>query len=480
MTALDLAIIAPIIVPLFAAPLSLLLKPARQGLLILLLSGTNILALITLMVQLPDTGPLRYTVGGWGAPLGIDLLVDGLSLAPLLLTALVMPPVSLYARAYLHQQTEKQLNFWPLWYLLWCGLNASVLSADIFNIYVTLEVLTLAAVPLVVLAGGADALRGAIRYLLFALLGSLTYLLGVALLFAVHGTLDLQALAEQWTPEDPASTMGLALISVGLLAKGAIFPLHIWLPPAHSAAPAPVSAVLSALVVKVAFYLLVRLWCWVAEPAAEAAMLLGTLGALAVLYGSAQALRQGRLKLIIAYSTVAQLGYLLLLFPLASNAALTGSLLQMLGHGLAKAALFLAAGNVLHVIGHDRVKEFAGVGRMLPITWMAVGVATVTLTGLPPSVAFFGKWQLLVVSLAVGQWWWVAILILGGLLAAAYLFRILASAFVEAPDYPGVHPLPAALDWTPLVLALLALFIGLLSAPLETLFQLGSPFPEAP
>lgn len=478
MNLLDLAVVTPIVLPLLMAPLTLILPPRLfpwgHGLVSLL----NLLAVGLLMDELMAGEVLRYRVGGWGAPLGIDLYVDGFSLAPLLLTALVMPPVSFYAHDYLGNDPEKRLNFWPLWYLLWTGLNASVLSADIFNIYVTLEVLTLAAVPLVVLAGGVEALRGAIRYLLFALLGSLSYLLGVAMLFAVHGSLDLLTIGEQWQG-DRMSGVGLALITVGLLAKGAIFPLHIWLPPAHSAAPAPVSAVLSALVVKIAFYILARLWFWTATPTPGAAAVLGTLGGLAVAYGSLQALRQGRLKLIVAYSTVAQLGYLLLLFPLAGSAALTGSLLQMLGHGLAKASLFLAAGNVLKVVGHDRVKDLAGVGRMLPTTWMAVGVATVTLTGLPPSVAFLGKWRLLEAALNQGHWWWIVVLVGGGLLAAGYLFRVLACAFMDDPSYPGVHHLPWTLTWMPLFLAILALLMGLVSAPLEILFQSGSPFPEA-
>jgi len=468
-----------IVLPLLAAPLCLFMSRRVLFGLHLLVSLLSALAVGVLMREVMAAGPLRYAVGGWGAPLGIDLQVDGLSLAPLLLTALVMPPVSLYAHDYLTQPAEQQLCFWPLWYLLWSGLNASVLTADIFNVYVTLEVLTLAAVPLVVVAGGAEALRGAIRYLLFALLGSLTYLLGVALLFAAHGTLDMVALAGVWADDLP-SAVGLALISVGLLAKGAIFPLHIWLPPAHAAAPAPVSAVLSALVVKVGFYLLARLWLWVAEPGAQAALLLGLLGAGAVFYGSLQALRQGRLKLIIAYSTVAQLGYLLLLFPLASATALSGSLLQLIGHGLAKAALFLAAGNVLHVLGHDRVRDFAGLGRRLPTTWMAVGVATISLTGLPPSVAFLGKWQLLEAAVDQGQWWCVVVLVGGGLLAAGYLFRILAHAFVDDPAYPDAHPLPWTLAWMPLALALLALLMSFLGAPLERLLLPGNPFAGTP
>ena len=288
-----------------------------MGLVTALAITTSVLAL---SYQVVNQGALRYAVGGWGAPLGIDLYVDGLSLLMLLLTTLVGLAISIYSSGYFND--DKAKHFWPLWMLLWGALNALFLSADIFNLYVTLELMGLAAVALVALAGGADALAGAMRYLLVSLLGSLCYLLGVALLYHSFGSVDIVILGQRMEPS-PAVWVAVGLMTAGLLLKTALFPLHFWLPPAHASAPAPVSALLSALVVKASFYILLRLWLEV-FPVASASMdqslgqLLGLLGVTAVLWGGVQALRQTRLKLLVAYSTVAQIGYLFLAFPLAS------------------------------------------------------------------------------------------------------------------------------------------------------------------
>ncbi|HYB41155.1 MAG TPA: proton-conducting transporter membrane subunit, partial [Candidatus Methylomirabilis sp.] len=272
--------------------------------------------------------PLVYIVGGWDPPLGLALRADGLSAAMLLTTAVVIGAAGLYARADFpaprpgQPETRAPFAFWILLLAVWAALNAVFLGNDLFNLYVALEILTFGAVPLVCLDGRAETLAAALRYLLFALLGSVLYLLGAALVYGVHGTLDIVLLSAVVRP-DRAMLLAAALMTVGLLAKTALFPLHLWLPPAHAGAPAAASAVLSALVVKGSFFLILRLW-FGAMPALSgqgAAQLLAALGAGAILFGSVLALRQARLKLLIAYSTVAQIGYLFLMFPLVSGPA---------------------------------------------------------------------------------------------------------------------------------------------------------------
>jgi len=321
------------------------------------------------------------------------------------------------------------------------------------------------------------------RYLLTSLLASLAYLLGVALLYAAFGTLDIAGLGTRMTP-GPAVWAAVALMSSGLLLKTALFPLHFWLPPAHANAPTPVSALLSALVVKASFYLLLRLW-FEAFPAALtpiAGDLLGTLGAAAIFWGSVQALRQQRLKLLVAYSTVAQIGYLFLLFPLTAvamgaMAAWSGGVYHALSHASAKAAMFLAAGNMLRALGHDRLAELAGIGQTLPMSAFAFALAAVTLMGLPPSGGFIAKWLLLTAAVEGGQWWWAGVIVMGGLLAAGYLFLVLRNAF--APLAVAVHrdPVPRHMELAALALALIALMLGLTAAPALTLLQVASPFP---
>jgi formate hydrogenlyase subunit 3/multisubunit Na+/H+ antiporter MnhD subunit len=230
--------------------------------------------------------------------------------------------------------------------------------------------------------------------------------------------------------------------------------------------------VLSALVVKGSFFIVVRLWFEALPGLANAAamQMLGLLGAGAILYGSALALRQARLKLLVAYSTVAQIGYLFLVFPLAFDAsagrlaagtALAGGLLQAVSHALAKAAMFMSAGLVAVALGHDRIAGLGGLARARPATLLAFALAGVSLVGLPPSGGFAAKWLLLSASVATRQWWWAAVIVAGGLLTGAYLVLVLMRAFGE-PEAAAIpaRPIAAWREAVPLVLALLAVLLG--------------------
>lgn len=419
-------------------------------------------------------GAYRYNIGGWGAPLGIDLYSDGLSMLMLAASTLVGLGVSVYANIYF--AAPRARVFWPLWLFLWAALNALFLSADVFNLYVTLELLGLAAVSLVALAGGLDALRAAIRYLLVSLVGSLAYLLGVALLYHSLGSVDIAILAIRVVP-NPAVWTGLGLMAAGLLLKTAIFPLHFWLPAAHANAPAPVSALLSALVVKACFYILLRLWLEIfPQPVPLSGQLLGILGAAAVVWGGIQALRQQRLKLMIAYSTLAQLGYLFLGFALAGPLVWAGIVYLALSHALAKAAMFMAAGNMMICGGSDAIDKLDHVAQRLPLTLTAFGLAGVSSMGLPPSGGFIAKWILLEAALEAGQWWWAAVLILGGLLTGGYVFRVIGHAFKQPAAAPQARPVPVAMEWVPLLLAAGAILLGFLAPGVLPIMHVGDPF----
>jgi len=472
-----------VVLPLAGAMLCFLL-PLRVRLLGLATALAIVASVMALTQQVMQQGAIRYAVGGWDAPLGINLYVDGLSLLMLLLTALLGLAISIYSSAYF--KTDKAGYFWPLWLLLWAALNALFLSADIFNLYVTLELMGLAAVALVALAGGASALAAAMRYLLVSLLGSLFYLLGVALLYHSFATVDILLLSQQMASAPTvgvAVSLAMGLMIAGLLLKTALFPLHFWLPAAHASAPAPVSALLSALVVKASFYILLRLWLEVFPLSALSmaqvlAQLLGLLGAAAVLWGGFQALRQTRLKLLIAYSTVVQIGYLFLAFPLASIIGWQAALYMLLAHAVAKTAMFLAAGNILYYGGHDRIVDLDQVAQRLPLTLAAFALAGISLIGLPPSGGFIAKWLLLEAAIRAGQWWWGIVLIVGGLLTAAYVFKVVGCAFTRSELPHDSCVVPARMEWSALVLALLAIALGFLAPMPLALMSIGSPFAE--
>jgi len=456
--------------------------PALRERLALLVSIALLGALGTLSSELMTGGAARLALGARAAPLGIELALDGLSLAMLWMTALVALAVNAWAADWLRGAANaSQRGFGVIWPVLWSALNALFLAADLFNVYVTLEIVTLAAVALVVLTRGRAALQAAMRYLVFALAGSILYLLGVALVYAASGVLTF-ALLPAALPPSPAASLALLVITAGLAMKAALFPVHGWLPAAHAAAPSPASAVLSALVVKAGAYLILRLWLGPFDALWSQALAqgMGAVGAAGIVYGSVQALRQQHIKRVIAYSTVAQLGYLPLLLPLASIAAWQGTVYHALNHGLAKAALFLAAGNLLHMHGDGRVHALRIADRQGALNVAAIAIAGVSLAGLPPSGGFVAKWWLLEAAFATGQWWWAIVIVAGGLLAAAYMVRLLHPALGHGAPHADAtaHASAGALMlWAPFALAMLTLVLGSCGNWLAPYIAIGAPLP---
>jgi formate hydrogenlyase subunit 3/multisubunit Na+/H+ antiporter MnhD subunit len=421
--------------------------------------------------------PLVYLLGGWAPPLGLALRADGLSAVMMAITAAVICAVGVFAHADFRAsagsaEARAPFAFWILLLAIWGALNLVFMGGDLFTLYVALELLTFAAVPLVCLDGRAETLQAALRYLLFALVGSVLYLVGTVLLYGSYGTLDIVLLSQRVRPE-AATLVAAALMTVGLLAKTALFPLHLWLPPAHAGAPTAGSAMLSALVVKGSFIIVVRLWFDVMPglPGFATTQLLGSLGAAAILVGSVVALRQQRLKLLIAYSTLAQIGYLFLMFPLALSAgeaelqnggALAGGLMQAISHATAKAAMFMSAGSIYAALGHDRITELGGIGRALPMSVLAFALGGVALIGVPSSGAYLAKELLLQSAGQTQQWWWAVVIQAGGIFTASYVLLVLAHALApaDAPITPrvGVTRIQEA---AALALALCSLLLGL-------------------
>jgi formate hydrogenlyase subunit 3/multisubunit Na+/H+ antiporter MnhD subunit len=480
-------LVLALILPVVGALLALALGGNRAERVALGLMPFGLAAALAIAARVWHSGQvLHYVIGGWAPPLGVALRADGLSVAMMLTAAILIPAVGIFARAQFPREARAALAFWTLLLALWAAANAVFLGADLFSLYVAIELLTFAAVPLVCLDGRAETLEAALRYLVFALLGSVLYLLGTALLYGAYGTLDIQLLASR-VRDEPAAWAALSLMTAGLAAKAALYPLHLWLPPAHSGAPAPASALLSGLVVKAPFFIVVRLWFDVMPrlSGGAAAQAVGGLAAAAILGGSVVALRQERLKLLVAYSTVAQIGYLFLIFPLAGgseigrpwgNAAWTGGVLQAVSHAFAKAAMFMAAGLVAEALGHDRISGLAGIGRASPVTILALALGGMSLMGLPPSGGFVAKAMLLTAAVGEGQWWWAVIVLAGGLLAGGYVFLVLARALAE----PRGEVLPQAeiakgRQLAALALALLALGLGFVPLRPSQLLLIGRP-----
>lgn len=469
-------LVLSIVVPVAGVLLAFALgdRHVRQVALTVMPVGLAIAVAVLLALPRSD-GLLVYLLGAWPPPLGVALRADGLSAVMLATTAIVICAVAVFAATDFRPPAagaRAPFAFWVLLLAIWAALNTIFVGGDLFTLYVALELLTFAAVPLVSLEGRAETLQAALRYLLFALLGSVLYLLGTALLYGLYGTLDITLMSRRISAE-PGALIAAALMTAGLLAKTALFPLHLWLPPAHAGAPAAASAILSGLVVKGSFFILLRLWFNVLPslPGFAATQFLAALGAGAIVVGSVVALRQERLKLLIAYSTLAQIGYLFLMFPLAFNAsgqlesgqALAGGLLQAVSHATAKAAMFLAVGSIYVGLGHDRITGLGGAARALPLSVLAFALGGLALMGIQPGGAALAKELLLQETARTGQWWWAVVLQAGGMFTTAYVVLVLAHAL--APSVQPIAltgPVPRSRDLAALILALCSLLLGLL------------------
>ncbi|MDO5633754.1 MAG: proton-conducting transporter membrane subunit [Micrococcus sp.] len=466
-----------VLLPLFAAALTVLVPATARAVIGVVTSVLLAACAIPVLVEVAGGEPVEAVFGGYAAPVGIVLRADGIGAAFLLLSVTVGLILTLFAAlapSAVGRTGPERRGFWPLWLGAISGVHAVVLSADLFNLYVGLELVSLSAVALVAL-GGSAARRAALRYLFIAMLGSLLMLVGAAAVVSATGTLDL-TLAAETVRENPdthaAAVLALTLISVGMALKMALFPFHAWLVPAHSGAPTAVSPLLSALVLKAALVVILRVWILgLGVPLVEAgqdpdlatadgpvvavgilAWTLAGLGVAALILGGVAALVQTRLKPLIAYSTVAQVGYWLLLLPVlvdpgvgpdgagvtgasrveVLDGVVAGAVLLALGHGVAKAGMFLGAGWLKQLRGTDELRALRGASSFHPALTLALGLCAVGLAGMPLSLGFSGKWLLGTAGVAGEHYWLLVVIAISTLLSAAYLVRAIGPMLLGA------------------------------------------------
>jgi multicomponent Na+:H+ antiporter subunit D len=392
-----------------------------------------------------DGGPLRHELGGWAPPVGIEYVLDPLAgFIAVVVTVIGLLCVLYPTKAGFGEVPPRGAPLYPLVLLLLAGLLGVVMTADLFHLFVFLEIYAIASYALVAL-GGDRAVFASLRYLILGTLGSMLYLLGVGFVYFTTGTLNMADAAERLVPiaGTPTITAAVVLIVTGLALKAALFPLHVWLPDAHSHAPPVVAALLAAVQVKVAAYALVRLLYGVFAPAGVEVLptvltVLVYTSAAGVVVGSVLAIRQRDIKRMLAWSTVAQLGFIGIGIGLANPIALVGALLHVLNHAIMKSCLFLAAGGIIVETGIKEIPRFSGLGRRMPLLMAGLTVAALSMIGIPPTAGFFSKWYLLTGSLAAGAYVAAAVIVGSTLLTGAYFLRIFERTWAGRPDEPAV------------------------------------------
>lgn len=401
------------------------------------------LASFALLLTLIGSGPLSYAVGGWLPEYGIELRFD--PVAALISPACIIVLLSLVFSSHYVERTidrKKVSFFYALVLVNLGGLNGFMLTGDLFNMFVFMEIFSVSAYALVATAREPIAALAAFKYLLMGALSSLLILFAVGIVFAMTGTLNIADAAARMDVSNPMpAALGLAALATGFAVKAALFPVHFWLPDAHAAAPAPVSAILSALVVKAGVVGMLRtleLFAGAEQLLQPLLNMMIWLGALGALGGALMALVQRDIKLMLAYSTVANIGYIFIGLGLATPSAATGAMVHTLNHAVIKSALFLAAGAIIHRTGLRHIDDLRGLARRMPATAFAMAFALVSLSGVPPMAGFVGKWQIAVGALQTGRpivsTIVLAVLIIAGLTVLAFSVRVINALYFRPPS----------------------------------------------
>ena len=432
-----------VIVPLMAAPLCLFITRARLvWIFALIVSGLTFIISCLLLQQVMTSGTIIYELGGWEAPWGIEYRIDQLNAFLLLIISAISTVVLFAADTSIREEipANRYTLFYVLYLLSLAGMLGIVATGDAFNVFVFLEISSLSAYSLIALGKDRRALWASFQYLIMGTIGATFILIGIGLMYQMTGTLNMNDLSRLLPEVSQTRTVftAFAFVIVGICLKLAMFPLHLWLPNAYAYAPSIVTAFFAATATKVAIYLLIRFTFTIfglsfSFTALPLQILFVVFGLVGIFVASTAAIYQTNVKHLFAYSSIAQIGYMIVGFSMTTVAGLTATLLHVFNHALMKGVLFLALAAVMYRIGTTQLSHFHGLGRQMPLTMAAIVLGGLSLIGVPLTVGFVSKWYLVLAVIENG-WWPVAVLILlGSLLAVIYVWRIVEVAYFKPP-----------------------------------------------
>ncbi|HJH29238.1 MAG TPA: monovalent cation/H+ antiporter subunit D family protein [Methanosarcinaceae archaeon] len=431
---------------------------------VVLITSSNLLTVI-------NSGTIYYHLGGWMPPFGIEYVIDLLNGFVCLIIAFIGLMVAIYSKESVKKELPgKTIPFYSIFLLLITGLMGMTITGDIFNFYVFLEISSLTAYALIAMGDRGDGLVASFNYLIMGTVAASFILLGIGYLYAVTGTLNMADM-QNILPDIYGSKVVLAALAffmAGFSIKIGLFPLHAWLPDAYTHAPSTASALIAGLMTKVGAYAMIRFMFSVFTPAfvidmTRTAEILTWAAALAIIMGSVFAIAQSDIKRMLAYSSISQIGYILLGVGLVNVIGMQGGLLHILNHAFMKCALFLVAGAIFYRTGIRNIYQFQGLGKKMPVTTLVFLIAALSMIGVPGTVGFTSKWYLALGSIEAGQWIFVLVILASSLLNVAYFWRIFDNIWFGNPhekEHIKRDEAPLTMLVPMVILAFLCIFFG--------------------
>lgn len=463
-----------VVVPLLSAPLCIIFgNRTFAWLLALAASVASLLFSSHLLLQVLDGSYISYHLGGWAPPLGIEYRIDAANAFVLFLISAISAVVLPYAKRSVEHEVRQVSHtlFYCCYLLCFAGLLGVVATGDAFNVFVFLEISSLSTYVLIAMGAERDkrALSAAYDYLIMGTIGATFFVIGIGFLYMATGTLNMADLAERIATMEGNRTVqaGFAFVVVGMGLKAAIYPMHLWLPNAYTYAPSVVTTFLAATATKAAVYVLLRFMFSVYQPdfmfeTHTLNFVIVPLAVIAMFAASIIAVFQQDLKRLLAYSSVAQIGYMMLGIGFLNATGLTATLIHLFNHGITKGALFMVVGAFVMRTGGSFCDRLAGLGKQMPITSAAFVIGGLSLIGVPGTAGFISKWVLMDAAFERGLWWMAILIVASSLLAVIYVWKIVELLYMQQPvNEGGVEEAPFSMLVPMWILAGACIWFGL-------------------
>ena len=449
-------------------PILVVLTPLMMSLIVVLISNNFLSWLLTLFTTLITFifslllyqevylhTAISYALGNWVPPLGIEYLIDKVSIIPIIIIALISFLATFFASKIMPAEINNSSisKVYSLWLLAIAGLIGLVTTGDAFNLFVFLEISSLASVALVAMGGQKDkqALVAAYNYLILGAIGATFYVIGVGLLYGITGTLNLADLSNRITEisDNKALIAGFGFMVIGIMLKAAVFPLHIWLPRAYAYAPSAVSVLLAATATKASLYILARILFSVFDISDNLVTytlqyIILPLSILAMFAGTIMAIYEKDIKRLLAHSSIAQIGYITLAFAIGTKASVAAGFIHLFNHALIKGALFMAITSMgFYINKRITINNLSGLGRAMPITFVCFVICSLSLAGIPLTAGFISKLYIIKASISADGIWIAFLILASSALSVVYLWKMIEALwFHESPKEPNIKEKP--------------------------------------